>query len=146
MLSFKSNLTIWLVAHGIVRTIKNWFKTKHKFILFAIYELIFLTFLKGWKCKSMKFLFQEITENIVLQVCVYYRFSKNFEFLAILDSFWNKEFVTEIDCLSKSVYRFSLTWTTVKITMIVCDNKSLQSDFNTLSGSIENFLKAFKYF
>ena len=38
------------MAHGIiVRIINNWFETKHKFIfiLFAIYELIFLTFLNG---------------------------------------------------------------------------------------------------
>ena len=37
------------MAHGIVPILNNWFKTKHKIIfkLFAIYELIFLTFLKG---------------------------------------------------------------------------------------------------
>ena len=39
------------MAHGIVQIINNWFKTKHTFIfiLFAIYELIFWTFLKGQK-------------------------------------------------------------------------------------------------
>ena len=37
------------MAPGIMRITNNWFETKHKFIfiLFAIYELIFLTFLKG---------------------------------------------------------------------------------------------------
>ena len=39
------------MAHRIVRTIMNWFKTKSKFIfiLYATYELIFLTFLKEQK-------------------------------------------------------------------------------------------------
>ena len=43
------------VAHGIVRTVNNWFETKHKFIfiLYAIYELIFLMFLK---CKNITIL------------------------------------------------------------------------------------------
>ena len=38
-----------------MRTIKNWFEIKHKFIfiLFGIYELMFITFLKGLKCNNI---------------------------------------------------------------------------------------------